>query len=151
MKKFNFKFKALLHLRESRRDTCRQLLANILAEEKALLEEKNEVLLKKEECEKSIREIGSSGSVDINRISSHRYYVNQLSKDILITEQKLERVGQQAALCRKALSKADQEVKILEKLRDKQEQLFLENESRMESRELEETWQASQLSGGTEL
>jgi flagellar protein FliJ len=150
LKKFHFNLEALLSLRESRRDSCRQLLAQLLNDENNLIENKAEVLRKKEASLQAIKEVSSTGVVDLNKISNNRYYINQLVNESLLFDQKIENLNNQISLCRKALVKADQEVKVLDKLKEKQRTLFLEAEAKAEARELEETWLATHLSGGKE-
>ncbi len=148
MKKFHFNLEALLSLRQSRRDSCRQLLAQLLNDEKIILEDKAEVLRKKDASLQAIKDLGSTGVVDLNKISTNRYYINQLVNESSLFDQKIENLNSQISLCRKALVKADQEVKVLDKLKEKQRVLFLEVEEKTEARELEETWLATHLSGG---
>ncbi len=54
-------------------------------------------------------------------------------------------IAQQLVLCRQALSKADQDVKILEKLEEKQREEFQYYEERREEHELEEAWLSGHL------
>ncbi|MCH7689245.1 MAG: hypothetical protein IH899_21650 [Planctomycetes bacterium] len=54
-------------------------------------------------------------------------------------------IAQQLVLCRQALSKADQDVKVLEKLEEKQREEFRYDEERREAHELEEVWISGHL------
>jgi flagellar biosynthesis chaperone FliJ len=54
-------------------------------------------------------------------------------------------VAEQVSLCRKALVKADQGVKVLEQLRERQLREFERAEEHREAREREEIWQAGRM------
>jgi len=64
---------------------------------------------------------------------------------MLFIDRDREIVGEQMGQCRQALIQADREVKVLEKLRDKQHATFLYEQNRNEGRELEELWMATHL------
>ena len=69
-------------------------------------------------------------------------YAGQLSGDIGHIEAERNSLRRQIELCRQALLRADQAVKSLEKLAERQRTEFVFTQHAVESRELEQTWQA---------
>ena len=143
MRKFVFRFQALLRLRINRRDRCRQLLAGLLSDDCVLATRQSAVekqrLLQLEE----LRALAATGTVDVDRTISRRYYAARLTSEIQTLQRTRGLVARQLEQCRQALSFADREVKILEKLKEKQQTEFVYEENRREIRELDETWVAA--------
>lgn len=145
MKSFIFKLESLLRYRRHRRDLCRQLLADIFADDRRLQE--NRAALERQRTGQlgEIRALHEPGRIDIDRSAARRYFAGHVQNDILFIDRDREIVGEQMGQYRQALIQADREVKVLEKLRDKQHATFLYEQNRNEGRELEELWMATHL------
>jgi len=145
LKKFKFKFQSLLNFRRHRRDLCRLYLAQVLAKDRKLIGQRHS--LKRERLEQlhELREIGRAGNMDIDRSASRRYFAGQLTGEMHLVDRNRELVAQQLKLCQQALSKADQDVKVLEKLEEKQRAEFLYHRERRDGHELDEIWMAGHL------
>ena len=89
-----------------------------------------------------LRSLGGSGGVNVDASVSRRSYAGQLSGNICHIEADRTTLRRQIELCRQALIRADQAVKSLEKLAEQQRTEFVYTQERVESRELEQTWQA---------
>ena len=96
-----------------------------------------------------LKQLGGKGDVAIDRAAARRFHAGQLIMEIRLTEQKRNIVQQQYELSRQALAKADQEVKAMEKLREKRWAEFRYEEERIERRELEEVWIARRIAETT--
>lgn len=142
MKKFEFPLESLLRYRESRRDLCRQLLAQILSEQTRIERDRQALQRRRGGQLEEIRQLGAAGNVDIDRSASRRYYASQVLGEIRLLERNREVVMQQLTACRQALVRADQEVKALERLRQKRKAEFLYEQQRREQHELHESWLA---------
>lgn len=124
---------------------CRQLLADIFADDRRLQDNRAALLQQRAGQLGEIRTLHESGRVDIDRAAALRYYAGHVQNDILFVDRDREIVGEQLSRCRQALIQADREVKVLEKLRDKQYAVFIHDQNRDEGRELDESWMATHL------
>ncbi len=145
MPNFTFRFQALLGYRKNRRDLCRQLLAELLADDTKLDRDRQKLEQNRAEQLQQLRELGERGSVDVDRLAARRYYAGQLVRDIHSIDHNRTLLSQQLDLCRQALTKADQDVKVLEKIAEKQLAEFQYEQQRKSERELNETWLAARV------
>lgn len=145
MKKFYFKFQSLLNYRKHRRELCRIYLGHVLANDRELIAQRHSFEQDRMNQLQELRGLGERGAFDIDSSSSRRYYAGQLVGFMQLVDRNRELVADQMALCRKALSKADQEVKVLEKLEEKQKSEFLYQEERRNAHELEDIWMAGHI------
>ena len=145
MKKFVFKLESLLKYRRHHRDLCRQLLADIFANDRRLLENRASLEQQRAGQLGEIRELHEPGPIDVDRTAARRYFAGHVQIDMLYIDRDRVIVGEQLNQCQQALMQADREVKVLEKLRDKQHAAFLYEKNRNEGRELDEMWMATHL------
>jgi len=143
VKKFSFKFEPLLKLRKNQRDAQQQRLAEVLRRDDALLADRRRTATERNTQIEELRSLGSGGvDVDIDASTSRRFYAAQLSGQLDAIDERRTALARQIDECRQALVRADQAVKALEKLAEKQEAEFIYQHERREARELEEAWQA---------
>jgi flagellar export protein FliJ len=141
--RFLFKFAPLLKYRRHQRDLCRQLLAEVMAEDQRLIERRQQVEAARTLQLGEMRELLGVGTVDIDRSAARRFHAGQLVGDMRRLEAERQLVAQQLARCREALVQADQRVKALEKLAEKQAAEFAQDQERRTARDLEESWLAA--------
>ena len=145
MRKYDFRYRALLRLRVSRRERCRTILAGLLSDDQVLSARQKSVdtqrLLQLDE----LRSLAATGTVDVDRTISRRYYAARLTGELQTLERTRLLVAKQLEQCRQALSFADREVRVLERLDEKQRAEFLYEQNRREIRELDETWMAAHI------
>jgi flagellar export protein FliJ len=143
MKKFAFKLDSLLTLRMNQRDRCQRLLADVLRRDDELVRRRSETEKDRRTQIDELRTLGSAGAgVNVDASVSRRSYAGQLSGHIGTIEAERKALRRQIDLCRQALIRADQAVKSLEKLSEKQRSEFVYTQQSLEARELEQTWQA---------
>jgi flagellar export protein FliJ len=145
MPAFKFKLASVLRYRQGRRDLCAQLLAQVLADDRVLLNEREGLERQRQAQLEELRAMGLAGRISVEGATARRYYLGQLAGDIRVVDHRRGIVAGQVELCRKALAQAEKDVKVLEKLEDKQAALARDEQRRREGRELEETWQAIHL------
>jgi flagellar export protein FliJ len=117
-------------------------MAELRADEARLTDEYRVLEQTRLEQLEQMRRLGTEGNVDIDRIAARRFHAARLSVELGALEQKRQVVAEQVKLCRQALRQADQDVKALEKLEEKQRAAFVYERQRREARELEQTWLA---------
>ncbi len=143
MQKFLFQLESLLKYRRNQRDLCRQLLGNVLADDHKLATQKQTLLESRNDLLDELRNFSQTGGVDVWRSASRRYHAGQLLGDVRVVERNQELVREQLQLCRQVLTKADQEVKVLEKLRERRRAEFLYEQERRTTFEVEDAWLAT--------
>ena len=82
VKKFVFQLESLLRFRENRRDLCRQVLAQIFAEQKRLKQFRLSLEQQRIDQLDEMRQLGEQGEVDVDRSASRRYYAGQILGEI---------------------------------------------------------------------
>lgn len=142
---FQFRFAALQQYREHERDLCRQVLAQILAEEAALRQRKAALTEERNQALQGLGEVQQQNRIRIDEAAARRYYAAQLLAQIKQIDFQQHDVARRLELCRQTLMKADQGVKVLEKLAEQQRAEWLADSERRESREREEAWQSTHL------
>jgi flagellar FliJ protein len=142
---FVFRMRSLLEFRRHRRGLCRQMLAQVLADEANLLAQRQAALASRERQFEEIRGLSRQGRVVVEGAISRRYHSGQLLAQVRTIEEKRRLISQQLQLCREALIKADTEVKVLERLEERQRQEFAYHAERHDQFEREDAWMARRL------
>lgn len=147
MKKFEFQFESVLKIRRHKRSLCRQLLGEILLTNQQLIEQNQQLDHLRKAQFQEIRLRQAKGLIDVDGATNLRSYASQLQAQIqtVIANRKL--VEKQIAVCKQTLSRAEQDVKAMEKLSEKYRDQFQYEQNRKEAFELEETWAATQQTG----
>jgi flagellar export protein FliJ len=143
VKKFAFKFDPLLMLRKNQRVIRQQLLADVLRHDEELVDRRLRTDAERATQIQELRTLNQSGGdIDVDASASRRHYAVQLASRM--GEIDVERAGlaRQIEECRQALVRADQAVKSLENLAERQRTEFIFEQERFEARALEEAWQA---------
>ena len=133
-----FQLATLLRLRESTRDECRAQLAESHRADQALIDQLTRLDIEQQQVQEECRKAVAPGSVDVDRlVEAHRYAVS-----LRIREQELNRQRQTLAAeiqrRRQALLKADQDVQVLEKLRNRRIERHRLEEERQQSKQIDE-------------
>jgi flagellar protein FliJ len=142
---FVFALRPLLEFRRHRRNLCRQLLAEVLADETALVSERHAVLASRQRQFAEMRGLSRQGKVSVERAIARRFHSGQLLGQVRLIEEKRRVIGQQLQLCRDALIKADMEVKVLERLEERQKGEYEYRAERQVQFEREDAWMARRL------
>jgi flagellar export protein FliJ len=141
--KFQFKLETLLTMRLGRRDQHRQALAEILNRDAELAAEMERTVQQRLGQLQELRNLNSSRAMNVDATSARRYFAGQLTSEIAGIEYQQNIVAEQLEICRQTLVKADQDVKALENLKDKQRVEFLQLQEQRDQRELEDSWSST--------
>jgi flagellar export protein FliJ len=147
MTRFEFRLQTLLKLRESLRQQRRQELAEAHRVEDLLQQQIDQVESQQEETRKRSKVAASPGMISVSRLlDTHRYEILlQARIQQLLAQQ--NQLREEIERRRQALMAADQDVRILEKLREKQESAHRWEEDRRDVKELDEIAQRHVRSG----
>jgi len=143
MPRFQFRLAALQKYRESLRDQCRQVLAQWLQRDAAVVAEQQRLERERlDQLEEMRTQQTGTALLSIDKLASRRYRAGQITAELAAVARQREELAVQISLCRQALVKADQGVKVLEQLAEKQFAEFEQAQEKVQTREREEVWQA---------
>ena len=138
MASFTFRLAALLRLRESRRDECQAALAQAYRVDDALAEQ-FDGLDRELDALRSFRRLKvSPGAVDVDRlVEAQRYELVTQAQQQQIARQR-QTLAAEIDERRRTLVEADREVRVLEKLRQRQIEQHHHKEQQHEAKRLDE-------------
>ncbi|MBP89653.1 MAG: flagellar export protein FliJ [Planctomycetaceae bacterium] len=120
MAKFQFRLESLLKLREASRQQRRLELAEAFHAERILTDQAGQLAQDIREVMLRSRVSVSPGYVDVDQLrDTHRYRL-VLESQQAVMEQRMKQLTQEVQKRRDALAAADKEVRVLEKLRERQ-------------------------------
>jgi len=119
MKPFKFRFAKIEDWKETVRDEKRSLLAEAVRLEMDLLDQISAAEGEVGHCLNQYREICSSGDVDIDNMLNWRRHEHQLRVGVKQLQQQLVLVQRELERRRETLKAADQEVKVFQKLHER--------------------------------
>jgi flagellar FliJ protein len=138
MATFRFRLETLLKMRRDERDVQRQQYAKALEAQRILHDQIVQVQQELQETQQVLRTSSAPGAVDVDRLlRAHRYEL-LLQAQHQQLEQQAQRVAQEVERRRSNLLQADREVRLLEKLKERQFETFQHNEQRRQQKILDE-------------
>ncbi len=142
MKKFLFEFEAVLRLRCSERDVCRQALGAALRRDAELSRREGEVEELRAAQIDELRSMEASGGFDVEASRLRRDYAGRLAAELAAIARDRERAAEAIDRHRCDLIAADRKVQSLEKLAARRKIEFEAQEERREALAGEEAWRA---------
>lgn len=136
MAKFRFRLESLLQVRQTERDQRRAELAQAYQAEEILREQRKK-LQTEIDLLRQQRNI-SAGTIDVDALIEGSRYEFVLSSQRKTLEEQSSEVSQEIERRRQILVAVDQQVRMLEKLEEKQRQQFQAEQQRKETKELDE-------------
>jgi flagellar protein FliJ len=133
-----FRLATVLRLRESARDECRARLAESLRADQALLDQITRLGVERNRVQSECRMAARPGNIDLGRlVDAHRYVVSLIAREESLHERR-QSLAVEIQERREALVKADQDVQVLEKLRDRRRARERVEEERKEAKRIDE-------------
>ncbi len=120
MAKFSFRLSTLQKLRETHRDEMRSKLAEAFQAERLLEEQVEGVHAEEAGLLQVHRNTLQSGTTDVNQLLNVQRYSSALKGQLATMEKQMQMLATEIEKRRLALVEADQEVRVLEKLRERQ-------------------------------
>ncbi len=135
---FQFQFQKLLELRRNARDLCRDELAQACQAERLLRDEMEGIAAEQVQVQKSIRKASQPGSVPIDQlIGAHRYQL-ALAAQLRTLEHRSAQLAIQIECSRERLSEAQRQLRVIERLFEKQKTRHQQKIAAQERRHLDE-------------
>jgi flagellar FliJ protein len=138
MSAFRFRLETLQRLRMAERDERRADLAKALRAEAVLLNELQQIEAERTQTRTAVRERSAPGAADVDALLRTNRYQLVLQARRGQLEQQLVQVRAELERRRLALVEADREVRVLEKLRERQLAAHQNRAARLEVKELDE-------------
>ncbi len=139
MTRFEFRLQTLLRLRAAARDECRQQLAKAYRADQILADHCEQLQTELQETKRCARQSVAPGRVDVEQLLNTNRYELILAAQVQQVEQQRTLVASEIERRRQTLVEADRQLRILEKLRERQWAEFQECEHQREMRQLDET------------
>ena len=138
MAKFTFRLETLLKLRQAGRDERRAQLAQAYEAERVLQQRKEDLDRQHQQIVTRVRQASQPGPVNVDvLVNSQRHSVVVAVQQKWVRRQ-VEQVVQEIENRRRLLVEADRQVRVLEKLRDKQSRRHREREEKLEMKQIDE-------------
>lgn len=138
MAKFKFRLATLQRLRESTRDERRAALAEAYHAQQILAERVQEKQEELAALRASYSEAAAPGRIEVERLMNAQRFELMLRGELNIMEDQSQLLEQEIERRRQALVEADRQVRVLEKLHEKQLQRHRHDELCREMKELDE-------------
>ncbi len=138
MSKFKFRLATLLRLREVARDQRRADLAEAYRADDLLQEQLDLITGQRRALAERCREVVGPGVVDVDQLVEAQRFELTLDAQCKYIEGQREKITEEIERRREALVGANREVRVLEKLREKQTQRHRREENRRETKSLHE-------------
>jgi len=138
MTRFKFRLQPLLMVRESTRDRFRVELAQALEALQMVELKQSELQQEQTELRASLHTAVLPGNLPVDRILALQRYQASLQLQQHSLEHQRKQVEQELEQRRQRLIEADREVRVLEKLKEKQQLRHAEDQIRRETQEMNE-------------
>jgi len=138
MAKFKFRLATLLRLRNAARDERRGQLAEAYRADEIIHQKHRQLAEELAAIQKQQREACGPGPVNVDRLLSDQRYAFLLAAQQGHTERQRLLLAAEIERRRQLLMEANREVRVLEKLEQRQRERHQEEENRLDIRELDE-------------
>jgi len=138
MAKFKFRLQTLLRLRDTARDERRGELAEAYRADEILRRQRRQIEEALDELSEQSRAAAQPGAVNVDRLLDARRYELVLKSQQQLTDQQQQALDAEIERRRQALVEANRQVRVLEILRERQQQRHRREESRQEIKELDD-------------
>lgn len=138
MANFKFRLQPLLTLREAERDRCREELSEAYRAEQILSDRQQAIRKQLEETRQLSRRKSRPGSISVDALlDTHRYELG-LTTELQHLLAQHDTVREEIERRREALVAANRELRILEKLRERERERVRREQERLDIREQDE-------------
>jgi flagellar protein FliJ len=138
MARFQFRLKDLLTVRQSTRDECRARLAESLEAERQLHMRRDRLAGILRERRRQARETVNAGPIDAGQLAAAEDYEKLLRGELAQLAEEEQTLAAEIDQRRQAVVDADREVRVLEKLRERQFEDYQKQQSLAETKSLDE-------------
>ncbi len=149
MARFRFRLQTLRRLREIHRDEQRGRLATAYEAERILAEQRDALAAEGVALTHAQRQLMQQGALDVNQLLAAQRYQLALEAQSRTLAEQAAKLAEEVERRRLALVEADREVRVLDKLEERQRQQHRAHAQRAETKVLDEVgslrWEAPEL------
>jgi len=138
MSQFKFRLESVMRLRQADRQQRRAELAEAYRADELLARQADLIAEEINEVRRNCLAAAAPGRIDVDRLIANQRYEQVLRGKSRTLAERAARVGAEIEKRRQALVEADRQVRVLEKLRDRQLETHRANELRHEVKTLDE-------------
>lgn len=139
MKKYSFRLQTVLEIREKKLEDKRREMAQVIAKLNEQIIILEELLAKQDNAKASLESIYSGeNELDILEITNYKNYLGKIVNDSKNQEVAIENTKHLLKFKQLEVTEALREVKILEKLKEKQEKKFYQHYEYVQSKETDD-------------
>lgn len=138
MKKFKFRLDVVLNMRQRELEKKQQEMAEIVKVIEEQREKLNSIINEQQQTELNLEKLIDAEEIDITMINGHRNYSLKLVNDAKNQESIINRAMQLLEFKKKEVQEAYKKVKILEKLKEKQEKEYMTNIEQILAKEIDD-------------
>ena len=137
-KRFQFRFETMLKLRRRREDEHKQVVAERLRQIRAVREKIASLEDQVQQQTDAIRGHTSAGTIDLQQVMRNRHWLGHLHKGILEAQARTRFLEARLAQERVQLAEAAKQRRMLEKLKERQQERYTHEQNHRDTRELDE-------------
>ena len=134
----SFRLEPMLKLREQTRDERRRELAPAYEAQRILEDQLAEISSEQETSLRHTRRLAAPGELSVEGLLNSRRYESQLKSRVAELQQQMSQVLAEVERRRILLMEADRDVKVLEKLREREREQQVETARKREGKQLDE-------------
>ena len=138
MAQFRFRLQSIVAMREAEREQSRREVAELLAAEHTLRDQQRGLEQELGQQQNRGRTPTATGRIDVRRLAATESYVTRLRARLHALHAEAESLGELLVAAQQVLLGAEREVRVLEKLRERQLDDFRRAAARAESKQLDE-------------
>lgn len=139
MKKYSFRLQTVLGMREKTLETKRLEMAKVIAKLNEQNQKLEEFISKKDFAKTCLEKIyEGSEDLDITRITNYKDYIGKMITESKKQEKVIEQTTYQLRFKQHEVTEALKAVKILEKLKETQEQKFYQHYEYVQAKEIDD-------------
>lgn len=138
-----FRLERVLEYRKHLRLEARNALASAIGDEQTLLDYQAKTERQKQQQMSELATFAQTEAFNVEAAARRRYFMGQLDIQLMVVAEQLVQARMIVEQQRRLLVKADQEVKALERLREKHVEEETSQEQKRSEIELSEQWQSS--------
>jgi len=135
---YRFRLEPILKLRELARDERRRELAQAYEAERILRQQVDEMQREIEATRQRTRRTAGEGSLNVEELINSRRYQLVVQSQVVSVESQIAVVLEEIERRRQALMESDRDVKVLQKLRERQREQYQQQESKRDGKDLDE-------------
>ncbi len=138
MKKFKFRLDVVLNMRQRELEKKQQEMAEIVKVIEEQREKLQSIINEQQQTETNLEKLIDAEEIDVTMINGHRNYSLKLVNDAKNQEGIINRAMQLLEVKKKEVQEAYKKVKILEKLKEKQEKEYMTNIEQILAKEIDD-------------